>query len=207
MDVPMELARIVINTSGGEQKIYLREKGGAGRAFPIGIGLTEALAIDRRLKGIPFHRPLTHELLASTIEALGGSVEKIVINDLRYDLDDGRGTFIATIFIRQGDRTLPVDSRPSDAIALGAAMGTPIYVAEKVLQDVISGPSDPEARIEMLRRRLHQLGEMIEQLQDRLRDEEFLASATPQSLQQHRRQLEVMKHEYEAIDRLLREMG
>jgi bifunctional DNase/RNase len=206
MDVPMELARIVINTSGGEQKIFLRERGGKGRTFPIHIGMTEALAIDRRLKGIDFHRPLTHELLAATIEALGGQLEKIIINDLRYELEDGRGTFIATIYIRQGDQLIPIDSRPSDAIALGAAFGTPIYVAEKVLEEV-SGPTDPEARLEMLRRRMNHLAELIRRISAKLNDEQFLAAATPETLQEHRRHLEMMKHEYEAIDRLLRELS
>jgi bifunctional DNase/RNase len=206
MDVSMELARIIINTSGGQQKIYLREKGGKGRTFQIEIGLTEALAIDRRLKGISFHRPLTHELLASTIEALGGQLEKIVVNDLRYDPQDGRGTFIATVYIRQGERLIPVDSRPSDAIALGAAMGTPIYVAEEVLQEVTSDLGDPQERIELLRRRLSQLAKLIEQLSSKLNDHDFLAASTPQALQEQRRALERMKHEYEAIDRLLREV-
>ena len=182
-------------------------KAAKGRTFPIHIGLTEALAIDRRLKGIDFHRPLTHELLASTIEAMGGKLEKIVINDLRYELEDGRGTFIATIYIRQGDRLLPIDSRPSDAIALGAAFGTPIYVAEKVLQDVTVGPGDPEERIELLRRRMNHLAELIRRISAKLRDEEFLAGATPETLQEHRRHLELMKTEYEAIDRLLRELS
>jgi len=207
MDVPMELARIVINTAGGEQKIFLRERGGQGRTFPIHIGLTEALAIDRRLKGIDFHRPLTHELLAATIEALGGQLEKIVINDLRYEMEDGRGTFIATLHIRQDDRLVTVDSRPSDAIALGAAFGTPIYVAEKVLQEVTVGADSPEERIELLRRRMNHLAELIRQISAKLSDQEFLAAATPETLQEHRRHLELMKHEYEAIDRLLRELS
>lgn len=206
MDVPMELARIVINTAGAEQKIFLREKGGKGRTFPIRIGLTEALAIDRRLKGIGFHRPLTHELLASTIEALGGRLEKIVVNELRYDVEDGSGVFIATIHIRQGDRLIPIDARPSDAIALGAALGTPIFVDEKVLQEVTVGPSDPQERIERLQRRMDQLADLIQRFSARLQDEEFLAAATPEALEEHRRHLELMKHEYEAIDRLLKEI-
>ncbi len=206
MDVLMELTRIIINTSGGQQKIYLREKNGKGRSFQIEIGLTEALAIDRRLKGISFHRPLTHELLASTIEALGGQLEKIVINDLRYDSEDGRGTFIATIYLRQGEKLISVDSRPSDAIALGVAMGTPIYVAEEVLQEVTIGPDGPQERIEQLRRRMNQLAEHIQQLSARLNDQGFITATPPETLQKQRRQLERMKHEYEAIDRLLREV-
>jgi len=203
MDVAMELSRIVIDTSGGSQRIFLREKGGGGRSFPIIIGLTEALAIDRRLKGKSFHRPLTHELLADVIELLGGKLEKIVINDIRYDLEEGWGTFIATVYIRQDDRVIQVDSRPSDAIALGAAFGTPIFVAEKVLDQVVERGD----RIEVLRQRLTVLAEHIHQLSQRLNDAEFLANTSPELLEEHRRQLATMKHEYEAIDRVLREIG
>ena len=133
MDVPMELSRIVITELGDQQVIFLKEKGGE-RSFPILIGINEALAIDRRLKGLPTPRPMTHDLLASVIEALGGTVEKIVVNDLVEH------TFYATLYIRQDNRLLEIDSRPSDAIALGSAMGTPIYVAEHVLDSVLKSP-------------------------------------------------------------------
>jgi bifunctional DNase/RNase len=100
------------------------------RVFPIVIGNSEALAIDRRLKGLPTARPLTHDLLAGVIEQLGGSIEQIEINDLENH------TFFARIHIRQDGRTLEIDSRPSDAIALGIATSVPIFVAEHVLNEV-----------------------------------------------------------------------
>ena len=96
----------------------------------IVIGSPEALAIDRRLKGGTTPRPLTHDLLASVIESMGGEIERIEINDLQT------GTFYARIHIRQNGKTLEVDSRPSDAIALGIATMVPIYVAEHVLEEV-----------------------------------------------------------------------
>ena len=75
-------------------------------------------------------RPPTHELLAAVIEKLGGLVERVVINDLRDR------TFFALLRIRQGDKVLEIDSRPSDAIALGIGSGVPIFVEEKVLEAV-----------------------------------------------------------------------
>ena len=82
MAVQMELSRILISETQDYQVIYLREVDGE-RTFPIVIGIYEAAAIERRLKNIPIKRPQTHELLANTIDAMGGRLERIVINDLR----------------------------------------------------------------------------------------------------------------------------
>ncbi len=133
MDVRMELSRIIISETQDQQIIVLRERAGT-RQFPIVIGIHEAMAIDRRVKGFPTARPLTHELLAAVIQALHGELERIVIHDLRDH------TFYAKLVIRQDGALLEVDSRPSDAIALGVAADTPIYVAEHVLRDVTEMP-------------------------------------------------------------------
>ena len=129
MEVRMDLARIVISDTSEQQIIVLKETEGE-RQFPIVIGVTEALAIDRRVKGIVTPRPLTHDLLASVISHLGGELERIVVNDLRDH------TFYAKLIIRRNGELIEVDARPSDAIALGVANETPIYVAESVLRQV-----------------------------------------------------------------------
>jgi len=129
MAVPMELHKIIISEMMEQQIITLKEVDGE-RKFPIVIGSSEAMAIDRRLKGIPTPRPLTHDLLANIIESMGGNIEKIEINNLENH------TFFARIFIRQDGQVLEIDSRPSDAIALGIATMVPIFVAEHVLDEV-----------------------------------------------------------------------
>jgi len=129
MAVPMELHKIIISEMMEQQIIMLKEVDGE-RKFPIVIGSSEAMAIDRRLKGIPTPRPLTHDLLANIIESMGGAIEKIEINNLENH------TFFARIFIRQDGQVLEIDSRPSDAIALGIATMVPIFVAEHVLDEV-----------------------------------------------------------------------
>lgn len=132
MEVRMDLARIVISDTSQEQIIVLRERDGP-RQFPIVIGLTEAYAIDRRVKSITTARPLTHELLASVIREMEGELEKIVIHDLRDH------TFYAKLVIRRNSDLIEVDARPSDAIALGVAVDTPLYVEETVLRQVCEG--------------------------------------------------------------------
>jgi hypothetical protein len=129
MSVQMELHKIIISEMQPEQIIMLKEVDGE-RKFPIVIGNPEAYAIDRRLKGVVSPRPLTHDLLASVIEMLGGTIDRIEINNLQDH------TFFARIHIRRDGETLKVDSRPSDAIALGVATMVPIYVSEHVLDEV-----------------------------------------------------------------------
>ncbi len=129
MDVEVELSRIIINETSDQQVIVLKERHGP-RSFPIVIGIVEIFAIDRRLKGITPPRPMTHDLLDSVIKHLGGKIEKIVINDLRNH------TFYARIHLQMNGQTVEIDSRPSDAIALGAASSSPIFVAEHVLKKV-----------------------------------------------------------------------
>ncbi len=139
MDVRMELSRILIRDVADHQIIELREADAPNeseaRRFPIVIGLPEAQAIDRRLKGIEILRPQTHDLLASVIEHLGASLESICINDL------SEHTFFAKLNVRTKDGELiEIDSRPSDAIALGIAGSVPIYVAEHVLEAATREP-------------------------------------------------------------------
>jgi bifunctional DNase/RNase len=129
MEVRMDLAQIVICETRDHQIIVLRERNGP-RTLPIVIGLTEALAIDRRVKGLALQRPMTHDLLANVIEGLTAQLEKIVINDLRDH------TFYAKLVIRAHGEVVEVDSRPSDAIALGVATDVPIYVEDDVLNEV-----------------------------------------------------------------------
>ena len=130
MEIRVDLAQIVISETRDTQIIVLRERDG-NRALPIVIGLTEALAIDRRIKGVQLQRPLTHDLLGNVIESLAAELEKIVINDLQDH------TFYAKLVIRQQGELIEVDSRPSDAIALGVATEVPIYVEDHVLREVV----------------------------------------------------------------------
>lgn len=128
MEVRMDLAQIVISDTNEYQFIVLRERDGE-RKLPIVIGLGEALAIDRRVKGHATTRPMTHDLLANVIDALSAELERIVIHDLKDH------TFYAKLVLRSESKLIEVDSRPSDAIALGVASEVPIYVEDHVLRE------------------------------------------------------------------------
>lgn len=128
MLVQMELSRIIISEINNQQVIYLREIGGT-REFYIVIGIFEATSIDRRVKGIAIPRPLTHDLALQICTALGGTMQDIVISRIEEQ------TYFAQLRIRQGEKLIEIDARPSDAIAIGMipTPSLPIFVAEEVL--------------------------------------------------------------------------
>lgn len=128
MEVRVDLAQIRISETHDSQVIVLRERNGP-RLLQIVIGLTEALAIDRRVKGVQLQRPMTHDLLGNVLESLSAELEKVVVSDLQEH------TFYAKLVIRHQGRLIEVDSRPSDAIALGVANDVPLYVEEHVLAE------------------------------------------------------------------------
>ena len=127
----MELSRIIISDIGEQQVIYLREVDG-DRTFPILIGMFEALSIDRRVRGEVPPRPLTHDLLRSVIDELGGEIQDVVVSSLQEH------TYFAHIRVRKEGELIEIDSRPSDAIALSVHYDPhlPVYVSEDVLGEV-----------------------------------------------------------------------
>ncbi|MEM7560784.1 MAG: bifunctional nuclease family protein [Planctomycetota bacterium] len=135
MSIEMQLARIIISEISENQVIYLQEVDGE-REFPILIGIFEATSIDRRVKD-EFRppRPLTHDLVVSVAESLGGTLESVVISDLQEH------TYFAKLILRREEETIEIDARPSDAIAIAVSMepAIPIYVSEEVLDEACSG--------------------------------------------------------------------
>ena len=127
--VQMELTRIIINENNEQQIIFLKEVDGE-RTFPIVIGIFEATSIDRRVKGLPAPRPLTHDLLANTIDLLGGELQDIFISELRDH------TYYPKLRIRHSGELVEVDSRPSDAIAVAVTVDVPIFVAGDIIDEV-----------------------------------------------------------------------
>jgi uncharacterized protein len=126
--VEMELSKIVIDEKRHEQLIVLKEKNGQ-RSLPIVIGLAEASAIKLKLSGFNPQRPLTHDLLHTTIKYLEASIEKIIIDKLEEN------TFHAKIVLKTSlgvERA--IDARPSDSIALAVRANAPIFVEDDIIK-------------------------------------------------------------------------
>lgn len=132
MPVPMELSRIIISEINDQQVIYLKEIDGE-RTFPILIGIFEATSIDRRVKGYPSPRPLTHDLIVNIVGSMGGEFQDVVISELK------KSTYFAKLRVRHNGELHEIDARPSDAIAVAVTCepNLPIYVNEEVLDDVL----------------------------------------------------------------------
>ncbi|MFH1858327.1 MAG: bifunctional nuclease family protein [Candidatus Omnitrophota bacterium] len=136
--VRMELSQIRIDEKRGEQVIVLKEKNGK-RLLPIVIGILEATAIKMEISGYQPPRPLTHDLLKSTIQELGGTLKYIVVVKLEQNI------FYAKLVIQANDgRSVEVDARPSDSIALAVRARAPIYVSREILEQVAFPSPDSE---------------------------------------------------------------
>jgi len=118
---------IRVNMANYKRVVMLKEKQ-SSRYLPIWIGHFEADAIAIPMQKVPVSRPLTHDLLRSSIAALGARLERVVINDLADE------TFFAKLILDQSGNVLEVDARPSDAIALAIRAEVPIFVEESVLE-------------------------------------------------------------------------
>ncbi|WP_461832457.1 bifunctional nuclease family protein [Aquifex sp.] len=139
--VEMEVHGITLDPTTQMPIVVLKGKEDENLILPIWIGAFEANGIAMKLQGVEPPRPMTYELLKRIITEMGGSVEKVVINDLKDS------TYYAEIYINQGNNTLIIDSRPSDAINLALRFGAPIYVAEHVLeQSKLPEPEEDEEK-------------------------------------------------------------
>jgi len=127
--IRMELSKIIITETSEEQVIVLKEADSGDRAFPIVIGIWEAIAINRYINRQKTPRPMTHDLLGGVIENLGYNLDRILVNDLKD------GVFFARLVLRKNGSVVEVDSRPSDAIALAVQTGARIFVSENVLEE------------------------------------------------------------------------
>lgn len=99
------------------------------RRLPIIIGMFEAQAIALEIEKIAPNRPMTHDLFKSFANGFGFSVEHVIISDLK------EGVFFAKIVCTDGIKTVEIDARPSDAIAIGIRFEVPFYTYETVLSE------------------------------------------------------------------------
>ncbi len=119
-----------------QHRVVILKDGETNRYLPIWIGACEADAITIELQGVEVARPFTHDLLKASINQLGAKITSIVINDLRNEV------FYAQIVLNVNGRTMEIDSRPSDALALAVRAKVPIYVAESVMDKAAITPEE-----------------------------------------------------------------
>lgn len=125
-EIRMRITGLVLDPDSKVPIVILRDADGE-QILPIWIGVFEANAIAMSLEGVQPPRPMTHDLLLSSMELMGAEVERIVIVDLREN------TFFALIHLSHHGEPLEIDARPSDALALAVRAGVPFYVRQLVL--------------------------------------------------------------------------
>ena len=119
--------------------LLLQEADGLGRTLPIFIGAPEATAIAFALQGVETPRPMTHDLIRDMLEALGASVQRVVVTELRD------ATFFAELVVSADGNEVAVSARPSDAVAVAVRTGASIFVDDGLMEaEGIILPPDEE---------------------------------------------------------------
>lgn len=127
--IPLEILGLSSSQSqSGSFALILGEKTG-NRRLPIIIGMFEAQSIAIQIEKISPNRPLTHDLFKSFAEQVHVAILEVLISDLK------EGVFYSKIVCSDGATTFELDSRPSDAIAIGLRFGVPIFTVESVLSE------------------------------------------------------------------------
>lgn len=132
---------IRFNRITNNRVVLLKEVAGE-RYLPIWIGEFEAHAIAMQLQGVESPRPLPYDLMRSMVSELSGSIAHVLVNELSMDV------FYARVIVNVDGRTIELDSRPSDAIALAVRSGSPIYVNEDVMERAGVNLEDDESQFE-----------------------------------------------------------
>ncbi|MEW5960655.1 MAG: bifunctional nuclease family protein [Chloroflexota bacterium] len=127
-----------------QHRVVVLKEVDSDRYLPIWIGPFEADAITIQLQGVQVARPLTHDLLKSMIDQMGAKISHVMVSELKND------TFYARIVMDIDGKSLEVDARPSDAIALAVRVNAPLFVAEDVMDaaSIVPEQSLEEAELE-----------------------------------------------------------
>jgi bifunctional DNase/RNase len=157
--VEVRLSAVRVDLQSNTPVLLLTELGGAGRTLPIFIGAPEATAIAFAVQGVATPRPMTHDLLRDVVDGLGARLERVVITELRSS------TFYAELHLAHGGATVQVSSRPSDAVALAVRTGSPLYVADDLMDaeaillpaEATEDDADPDEIVGQFRRFLDEV--------------------------------------------------
>lgn len=140
--IDMELVGVRMEAPANVPCVLLRELAGDQRLLPIFIGPAEAQAIVLALDGVVTPRPMTHDLIVALLRDLGATLDAVIVTELQDK------TFFAEMRLTRDGVVSSVPCRPSDAIAIAARVGSPIRVAEAVLDVAGLQPPDEDAQQE-----------------------------------------------------------
>jgi bifunctional DNase/RNase len=127
MEVEMKIRGLMVDPVTNTPIVILKDVG-SETVLPIWVGVYEANAIALEIEKVTTPRPMTHDLIKNVLTGLDTHVHKVVVTELRED------TFYAVIWLEREGRTVSIDSRPSDALALALRVDCPIFVEDDVLK-------------------------------------------------------------------------
>jgi bifunctional DNase/RNase len=138
--VEVRLKAVRVDLQSNTPVLLLQETDGEGRTLPIFIGTPEAAAIAYALQGVTMPRPMTHDLIKDMLASLDVQIERVVITELQ------NSTYFAELRLRRGSDVTVVSSRPSDAVAVAVRTGSPLYVADELMdaEGILLAADEPE---------------------------------------------------------------
>ena|ERR1700726_2087570 len=128
----VEVQILDVAAIGGGFGVFL---GNQEKAFMIFVDQSVGAAISMFMRGMQKERPLTHDLLANVLQALGAKIERAVISDIQLGTCYARLVLSVENELKQ-KKIIEIDARPSDCIAMAIAQGAPIYVSLEVWDQV-----------------------------------------------------------------------
>lgn len=134
MEIEVRIRGLMMDPSTNMPIVVLKDVA-SDRLMPIWVGIFEANAIAVEIEKVAVTRPMTHDLTREILRVAHLQLERVVISALKED------TFFAVLWLRQGEESVTVDARPSDAIALALRLDCPIFVEESVLLSAQATPS------------------------------------------------------------------
>jgi len=127
MDIEVRIRGLMMDPASNMPIIVLKDIA-SETVMPIWVGIFEANAIAIEIEKMAAPRPMTHDLTRNLIRHLNAQLERIVITEIKDE------TFFAVLWLKQGEDSLAIDARPSDAIALALRADCPMFVDERVMQ-------------------------------------------------------------------------
>ncbi len=130
-----EIDSVRVSLTNQDRVVVLKDKN-SERYLPIWIGLFESEALTIALQGVQTARPLTHDLLLSTIQSLGAQFVRVEIVAIDEDV------YFAQLVLLLEGKQINIDCRPSDALVMMVRARVPIFIAEDILEKVAIQPED-----------------------------------------------------------------